>query len=255
VPASSTARLLGLCLIAFLGSGCAAAPDEEPADESSDAIVGDELANDEHPEVVMLLIERGEKLKICTGTLVGLRTVMTARHCLDDGAIRADGTCSGKAHVDTEDRGAKAGTKYAFERCVLPDLGRPTRENDIAFVQLAKPVAGITPARLAVEAPRTNAFTAYGYGDFGAANGKRCENDTDQNNKRKVAYRGRLKTHFARLVCSGDSGGPHFVADTNVVAGVTSAVSSFGVDFTSLTYPYAAQLAAQVAKLESPGTK
>jgi secreted trypsin-like serine protease len=238
----AAAVLVTLSLTACAGSS-------EDVAESEDAIVGGQIANAEHPEVVDLQVIAGSKTWNCTGTMVGRRTVLTARHCLEDGAILSGGACSGAAYVDTKGQGANGATRIGFERCMVPDLGKEGRSNDVALVRLESNAIGIVPAVISRGTPSGSTYTVYGYGDFGAARGSHCASPTDAQ-KRKLTYHGPLSWHFGRFTCPGDSGGPHFVAGTNVIAGVTSMTTAFGVDINAVPYRYVDVLDQQIDAFE-----
>lgn len=236
-----------VALVALVG--CAA--DDEEVASSEDSIVNGALANGEHPEVAMLsLVDAKGNPWVCTGTFVGRRTLLTARHCFENGVIGPDGSCNGSVHVDTTGLGARQGAHYGIASCVLPDLGAPGRANDLALVRIDHVAEGIMPARIAHDLPDERLYTVYGYGGFGPARGGHCAETTDGDNKRTLTYRGALSWHVARYVCPGDSGGPHFVAGSNLIAGVSSTASAVGVDIQAVPYRYADVLEAHIAQLE-----
>src|SRR5689334_1038363 len=94
--------------VVFLGAVCAACTADageelDDAAGSDSAIVGDLRADSEHPEVVQLVTSNGT----CTGTLIGKRTVLTARHCIDWLTAGATGKCDVYATIDRKGRGAR----------------------------------------------------------------------------------------------------------------------------------------------------
>jgi secreted trypsin-like serine protease len=218
-------------------------------DDSQSDIVGDVIANREHPEVVQLRIYTATDSALCTGTLVGHRTILTARHCMT-GAIAPDGTCDGDVSVDLTGTGALGGDQYHFERCVLPLGGRMTWNNDLALIRLTKPVEGVTPARYATTPTGWRTYTTYGYGRHGGERLVHGCTEAEDGNKRKTSYRGDLGVELgSRPTCPGDSGGPHFIAGTNIVAGITSGGFLF-FSGTATTYADADQLTGWIAAFE-----
>lgn len=209
-----------LLALAFVSSstGCAAEPEEDDTATDDAAMVGDVRADGEHHEVVLLKFARPNGYATCTGTLIGAQTVITAQHCIAEG-------CSVTAYVDRTGGGGWSGEPYAGTRCdAYPADLQLAAARDIATIRLARPVAGISPARLSDARDFFSMrYEVFGYGRFGAAPtfGAECEKAVD-GHKRKGGYSGTLGLHFGSVTCTGDSGGPHFLAGTNVIAGLTS---------------------------------
>lgn len=204
-----------------LGGCSAEAADAPPAPDDEAAIVGNTIADAEHPEVVALDVTKDGKTFVCTGTVVGERTVVTARHCID-GTVDARG-CHIQVVVDRlgqSSRGAGV-ERYSATACeVMPET--LTYRSDLGLVRLDRKVVGVVPARLATASTPRGSYTTYGYGSFGKGLGAACESRSD-GHKRKASYTGALGLRFGQVTCKGDSGGPHFAGTSNVLAGVTSA--------------------------------
>lgn len=223
---SPALRRLALVALATTAAACAS-PREDAVDPMAGEapIVGDDRADNEQPSVVRLeIMENGEGFT-CTGTLLGSRTVITARHCLEK-RIGPGGTCAVKVLLDR----AGVGTydvlteQYPATRCEIREPEKSlTPGRDVGMIQLAARVAAAPVAKLAEPNEATNAFDVYGYGSWGTPPlyGTTCENHSN-GHKRKAHYRGRLGFRIGQSTCPGDSGGPHFIAGTSTLAGITS---------------------------------
>lgn len=249
------AVIAGLLLVSSVG--CSGSDDSDEG-TSNDAIVGVATANGERPEVVRIAIhEANGEEATCTGTLIGARTVLTARHCLADlGPIEK--ICPVEVLVDRAGRGTTRADveRIPATRCdvLVPDA-RNFWTRDLATIRLARPVVGVTPAKLADDVPEGDVFTAYGYGSFGApvTFATSCSTRSD-GNKRKKTYTGSVAIRFGRVTCAGDSGGPHFAGTSNVVAAVTSGGfdAGIGVEANALVWQNVDWIRERVRAYETP---
>lgn len=208
-----------------LASALVACADVKTSDDADDAIVGTQIADLERPMVVNLDVRKPTGLFTCTGTLIGRHTVVTARHCI---AGSTDVTaCDVTAWIDRAGigTGSPDGERVRATRCdVLDPAALTFAVDDLATVRLARDVGGVGTAALATSTPREATYEVYGYGSFGEGPtfGTECEHVSD-GHKRKHVYRGRFTPRFSQATCPGDSGGPHFLAGSAVLVGVTSA--------------------------------
>jgi hypothetical protein len=198
------------------------------------------------PQVGGLVAEfDGEKFLICSGTLIEPDVFLTASHCtvgLDEVWVTFDPSFDdaspllpGTAH--TNPLFASGGQSNTF---------------DIAVVVLDDPVAGVTPARL----PSANfldsirlkdqRFTPVGYGTVRESKRKGPQT-LFFDAQRRFADQGfrSLTKSWLNLsmnpstgsggTCFGDSGGPHFLGNSNLVVSITVTGDRF-CRATDLTY-------------------
>jgi trypsin len=198
-----------------------------------------------HPNVGQLVVDfpdpNGGLLGICSGTLIPPSVFLTAAHCVAflPGLGITDAFVSFDPVVDPATSTLHHGT-YVFD----PAFGSPGGDaHDIAVVLLDAPVSGITPAQLPTAGlldpmkragtPKSQRFTAVGYGcvrndPTGGPHSLDCDD-----NERRVADQGFLALLKPWLqlsmnpstgsggTCFGDSGGPHFLGDSGVVVSIT----------------------------------
>lgn len=196
-----------------------------------------------HPNVGVLVLQfsDGSRALFCSGTLIAPQVFLTAAHCTNYLTIinlpPHDIWVSFDSVVD------EAATLHRGTYHHNPNFGGPRSDrNDVAVVVLDEPMAGITPAQLPTaglldEMKRNGTlkhqlFTTVGYGDVrdDKTGGPRSLTD---NNERRYAVQGFLSLQPAWIqlsmnpsngnggTCYGDSGGPHFIGDTNVIAAIT----------------------------------
>lgn len=176
---------------------------------------------------------------ICTGTLIGCRTFLTAAHCVCSGNSNAKGALTSNCKT----RPAKqllvylqnSGIHQVSSVKVNPKF-RFGRASDISVLTLSEPVEGIPPAPLntAGTPPFGTPGTVVGYGwtsgnggDFGLKrSGDIVTGDCSDAAIPQPDNLCRQYSGAASATCYGDSGGPMFIgqAPNRVLAGVTSGV-------------------------------
>lgn len=222
------------------------------------AVTDGELDGEGHPQVVLILMEvDGVPAFRCSGTMIAPTYVLTAGHCAG-----APGEFSGMrifAESDVQSDptypfGGGPNTIEAVRWAAHPDYPNAAFfVNDVGMIELAEPLEldpdqyATLPAVNSLDAYKTRRgikplnFTSVGYGlqtSFPDA-ASFLESNT---RTRYVAYPHLLQINvpgftgdFSMLLsnnastggtCFGDSGGPNFLGDSNVVAGVTS----FGIN-------------------------
>jgi hypothetical protein len=221
------------------------------------AVTDGELDGDAHPMVVLLLMEvGGEPMYRCSGTLLSPTVLLTAGHCTSN---YPDEPYTGMRVFTESDVEAGIGTTnnypYAGPNSVeaVAWAAHPLYEtapffvHDVGIVILAEPIMldeyGTLPSVNQFDAWKTQrglqkvTFTSVGYG--------RQESYPDpamflasNTRTRYVAYPRLIQINtpgftgdFSLLLsnnantggtCFGDSGGPNFLGDSLVVAGITS---------------------------------
>ena len=195
--------------------------------------------NNRYPNVGALVITfQGETGIVCTGTLISPTVFLTAAHCTD--FLPSIGVAPDDVWV-TFDPTFDASSPLLGGTYHLNPLfgsGGQSNTNDVSVITLDSPVSGITPARLPTlnyldTIPlKSQRFTAVGYGTVREDKTKGPQTLFFDGQRRYVDQGFRSLTgSWLNLsmnpsvgsggTCYGDSGGPHFVGDSNLIAAIT----------------------------------
>jgi hypothetical protein len=224
------------------------------------AITWGEPDNNEHPHVgTLLFVQNGQGFYSCTGTMISPTVMLTAGHCVagsgnindvtyvrfDDDALSGIGDYGSLQEwfdadwIEAEtviphpnwDDYANFPYTYDIGLVILPDPYTPLDSED-------KPIFGELPDPGFLETLKgkdKNHFTVVGYGMQGNLK-PFAQNDYEKykGNVRLVEVKSYLTAGGAASAkfsnnpgigggtCYGDSGGPNFFADTNIVSSITS---------------------------------
>lgn len=219
-PHRVCSALLGASL-ALLATGTALAA--LPAPGISPQIVGGADATDgQYP--FLLSLQYGDQ-HICGASLIAPDRVLTAAHCVEGAKPGEFTVLAGQTVLS-----GSTGTRHRLTRIhIHPDYAN-TRKSDVAVLELATPVAGITPVRLV--GPEGATFERPGRLLTVAGWGRLTEGGEAADRLQHVAvpfiahaqcqkqYDGRFQVNRDRELCAsrpgkdscqGDSGGPLFV--------------------------------------------
>jgi hypothetical protein len=180
---------------------------------------------------------------LCSGTLIGCRTFLTAAHCVcPDGAYDA-ASCLHRGTTDPRTLRVylQHGGLFGVQGVAISPAYNFAESGDVAVITLSEPVQGVTPAAINVQqrAEPGMAGTIVGFGTTTAA--RRSADDAGIKRQGKIVSAvcdngipdaTHLCWNFANAgsnTCEGDSGGPLLmdVGTGEVVAGVTSGGNSY----------------------------
>ena len=222
------------------------------------AITDGELDGEDHPHVVLLLMEVGEEpMYRCSGTLLSPTVLLTAGHCTSN---YPDEPYSGmRVFTESDVDGGDNSYPYAGNNSIeavswaahpLYETEDPFFFHDVGIVILQEPgVVGLAEYGTLPELDQFDdlpmpsgkshktRFTSVGYGQQAIFSTEE-QWELQSERVRMVAYPFLLQLNVAGITgdysmllsnnhstggtCFGDSGGPNFLGDTNMVAGVTS---------------------------------
>ena len=218
------------------------------------AVTDGELDGDGHPHVVLLLMETEFGLRFrCSATLLSPTVVLTAGHCTSNyGYIEEEGDYVAM-RVFTESDVDNGNNNYPFAGPNSVEATRwaahplyptaPFFVHDVGMVELAEPIYldeyGQLPPVDSLDKLKTKrglqnrSFTSVGYGlqrinpVFIQADRVRMVAHPHLIQINVPGFTGDFSlllsnNHSTGGTCFGDSGGPNFLGDSNVVAGVTS---------------------------------
>jgi hypothetical protein len=216
------------------------------------AITFGQLDGDRHPYVGALIADWNPDVPgpdlLCSGTLISPTVFMTASHCtafLPDVGVDPDEVFVTFDPEPVTPNGAVLptttllpGTYHTHPEFGFSGSGGFSDPHDIAAVVLDAPYTGATPARLPTLnlldtlSLKDQRFTAVGYGDV-REDKREGLNALTSDGKRRFVTQGfhTLTKSWLKLsmnpstgsggTCYGDSGGPHFLGDSNLVVSIT----------------------------------
>jgi hypothetical protein len=211
---------------------------------SAQAITFGQPDGNRHPQVGGLVAEwrePGTPDLFCSGTLISPTVFLTASHCtqgLAELAIAPDEVSVTFDPTFDADSVLLGGTYHTHPELGFSGPGGKSDPHDIAVIVLDAPVTGVTPARLpalnlldtlALKAQR---FTTVGYGTV-REDKRRGPHSILDNAERRFATQGfrSLTKSWLNLsmnpstgsggTCFGDSGGPHFLGDSDLIVSIT----------------------------------
>lgn len=214
---------------------------------SAVAITFGQLDGNRHPNVGALVYENedGERGILCSGTLIEPDVFMTASHCT--AFLESIGVAPDEVWVTFDPTFDEASPLLPGTYHTHPEWGASPSfkdTHDVAVVVLDSPAAGIAPARLPTLNQldgidlKSQRFVAVGYGTVREEKTK-GPHSLFFDGQRRFAEQSfnALNKQWLRLsmnpstgsggTCYGDSGGPHFIGTSDVVASLTITGDAF----------------------------
>lgn len=241
-------RLRVLFVVLSLGLASCTITDDELGQESREVVNGVPVIGYPNAGSLQRAIDPRLPALVCSGTLIGCDTFLTAAHCVCDD-LNGDPCGLPTPAAELSVFFQHAGSYQVTSVAAHPDFSFP--HNDIAVLRLAQPVIGIEPAPLQLENPDIAAqMTIVGFGNThkgglddgikreGVLQRTACESYDDS---LMLCFDGEDSPSVS---CNGDSGGPNYLLEGGVqhVAGI---VSGGGSDEScSVRQKFATQVAA-----------
>ncbi|MCA9611225.1 MAG: S1 family peptidase [Sandaracinus sp.] len=204
-------------------------PEPDPGAAASPIINGTRTT--EYPDVVAVVQTSGDFIAgLCTGTVIGNTTVVTAKHCIYSGTTRIS-TSSLRVFIgnSTPNRISSASASFRTVTAIATTPGPYTDDDltngtDIAVLTTGSAIG--TPIREVARstARRGAPITIVGFGRNSVSSGASGTKYVGTTNVGDT-YVQVFQTMGTSRTCQGDSGGPAFDA-----AGRLIGVTSFGVD-------------------------
>jgi hypothetical protein len=186
--------------------------------------------------------ENGELNLVCSGTLISPTVFLTAAHCTS--VLAENNVAPDDAWVTFDPTADTNATFYRGTYELNPDFGHDMGDpHDVAVVVLDEPISGIAPAALPTAGLldqmndagtlKSTPFVAVGYGLVrdDKTGGPHNLRDNDERRYVEQSFQA-LKPALIQFstnpatdnggTCYGDSGGPHFIDNTDVVVAVTT---------------------------------
>jgi hypothetical protein len=201
-----------------------------------------------YPYVGAVIFEfEGEKVILCSGTLIAQNVFLTASHCtafLESIGIEPDDVWVTFDPSFDASSPLLGGTYHTNPEFGFQGPGGRSDPHDIAVIVLDAPVSGVTPATLPTlnyldSIPlKTQRFTAVGYGTV-REDKQKGPHSLFFDGQRRFADQGFMSLTKSWLnlsmnpsigsggTCFGDSGGPHFLGSSNLVVSITITGDTF----------------------------
>lgn len=209
--------LLPWLYLSLLGMACAPVPTEDGdmASLQRKAILGGTLAPEDRAVFHLFTTYPDGEIALCSATLIGQRTLLTAAHCVQDRLINGQWRSGMSFAANRLHEAAVLAPQrlLGIERGVHPDWRPPSLNNDLALVLLEHPpMAPSKPWNLEpltrLEG-RTVRSLGYGVVDF-ERTGEGLRRQVMLSVQKVDSQHFQLSASASGGVCFGDSGGPTF---------------------------------------------